>query len=114
MDSAMIKIYTIQFATLIAVFIINAILAFSFYQLVLLGNIQNILNFQFKLSDFFFLFFTIYILILNTKIPFRSYNNEDDIDDQITNELTIITGHIFLSALIVGSLIIAMYCFNTY
>jgi len=112
MDTVGIKIHVIQYATLIAVFTINAILTYSFYQLVLMGNIHNVLNFTFKLSDFFFLFVTIYLLIANSSIPFQRYNDEDDIDDQIADELSILTTHIFLSSIIMATAVVGMYCFN--
>lgn len=114
MNSEMFKIHMIQYVSITCVFIINAILAYSFYQLVLVSNIHNVMNFTFKLSDFFFFFFSLYVLIANIRIPFYPYDNEHDFNEQMSYELSDITGHIFLSAFATGSLVIAMYCFNTY
>lgn len=112
MDTVGIKIHAIQYATLIAIFTVNAILVYSYYQLVLVGNLHNIMNFTFKLSDFFFLFVTIYLLIANSSIPFHRYTDDVDIDEQIASELSDVTTHIFLSALIVAASVAGMYCFN--
>ena len=112
MNATGIKLHVIQYSALLVIFIMNAILSFSFYQLILVDNLQSIQQLMFKLSDFFFLFVLIYLMISNFRIPFHIYTEDDDIDEQISYELIDITTHIFISSLLVSITIVAMYCFN--
>ena len=105
------KLILIQMCSWFAVTLANAIILYSFYECIIIDNWIEISQFKFRLTDFFFLLFALFIMRLNMLLPFSNYGdveNEEDIEQQLKYELSDITNHITASAIVATILILAM------
>lgn len=108
-----LKLTAVQILSNVAIIIINTILLISFYNFVLLHNIQNFLNLNIPPSSIFFLMFTSFVFINNNSIPFSSYilDEDESIEEAFKEELFDITLHIFVSSFVTALTVISMYGF---
>lgn len=108
--SESIKLLLIQITASIAVLLVNAVIAYSFYQLVVMTNLTDMMNLNFKITDFFFLLFSLYLMRINIAIPFHNYKATtlEEFQAEMHSELSGITDHIITSAIFTTLLIFAM------
>lgn len=105
------KLILIQMCSWFAVTLVNAIILYSFYEFIIIDNWIEISQFKFKLTDFFFMLFVLFIMRMNILLPFSNYSDvesEEDIEQQLKYELSDITNHIVASAIVATILILAM------
>lgn len=108
MNSESVKILMVQMIATVAVILINSGIVYSYYQLVLVNHLTDIMHFKFKLTDFMFFLLSFQLILMNMGIPFHNYNIEEEFAPQLHDELSDITGHIMTSAIFTASLIVAM------
>ena len=110
------KLHLVSLLSMTSVILMNSILVVLYINLFLYDSIHDIIALDIKVYDVFITVACVMVFLLNLRIPFIMYEDEEEcgvsIDVQFINELSDITGHLFSSCFATSSLIIIMYLFT--
>lgn len=106
-----LKLVILQLLTTIAITIINTILLISYFELVIIYNIDNFKDFYFPPYTVFYTMFIFFVFFNNLSIPYSNYQS-DDLDKEIMDELYNITYHLLISSAITSLTVLTMYGFT--